>query len=142
MTRRQMLGVSLALPLLASLGACKGDGDKPLDPVWGKQPCEHCKMLVDDRRSAAQVVLPNGDRLYFDDVGCMVAWLDEHRQESRAWVRLPAGDGWLDARGARYAADAKTPMDFGYVPSSAGELDYLTVHQRVLARISETGVAP
>lgn len=140
MQRRTMLGLLLTAVLLAG---CRGDGDRPLDPVWGKQPCEHCKMLVDDRRSAAQVVNAAGDRLYFDDVGCMVAWLDEQKsQEPRAWVRMPAGDGWLDARGARYAAGEKTPMDFGYVPSGTGDLDFNTVSQRVLARITKTGGAP
>jgi nitrous oxide reductase accessory protein NosL len=139
MTRRGMLGLVLGAVLVVG---CKGDGDRPIDPVWGKQPCEHCKMLVDDRRSAAQVVTAIGDRLYFDDVGCMVAWLDEHKDSARAWVRMPSGDGWLDARGARYVAGEKTPMDFGYVPSGTGDLDYGTVSERVLARVSKKVGAP
>lgn len=139
MNRRTMIGM-MALGLVM-LGGCKGEGDEAVDPVWGKQPCEHCKMLVDDRRSAAQVFV-KGERYYFDDVGCMIAWLDEHKTDARAWARAPSADGWLDARAARYAAGEKTPMDFGYVPSAAGDLDWLTVHQRVLARLTHTGVAP
>lgn len=134
MNRRTMLGLALLLFV-----GCKGD-DKPIDPVWGKQPCEHCKMLVDDRRSAAEVLLKNGEHAFFDDVGCMIAWADEHPSETRVFVR--SGDGWIDARGARYVSGQKTPMDFGYVPSGAGDLDWPTIQSRVLSRLNEQGGLP
>lgn len=133
MNRRGFCLVSLTL-----LAACKGEGDAALDPVWGKQPCEHCKMLVDDRRSAAQAVVA-GDRFYFDDVGCLVAWLSESKRDGRVWVRTEAGSGWIDARDARFVSGQKTPMDFGYVPSAAGDLDWGKVNEGVLARLSKGG---
>ncbi len=124
-TRRAMMLFALALV------ACQGDTDRAVDPVWGKQPCEHCKMLVSQKASAAQLVL-DGDRYYFDDVGCMIQWLDEKKRTARAWVR--SGDGWLDAEQARYRGGAMTPMDHGYVASPDGDVTYTEVRTRVLAR--------
>ena len=124
-TRRLML-LSLAL-----LG-CRGE-EGPLDPVWGKQPCEHCHMLVSQRASAAQLLV-RGERLYFDDLGCLVQWLDEHRADGRAWVRF--GDSWADAVAARYASGAETPMDHGYVAAVEG-IDWAELKKRVLARAKQ-----
>ncbi len=119
MTRRTCLGLTLAAVLLALGSACEKT-DAPAEPVWGKQACAHCGMLVGDRRYAAQAVLA-GERKYFDDIGCMVLWTDEQKSRpERSWVR--AGDAWVDAAQARYASGAKTPMDFGFEarPASAG----------------------
>ncbi|MGZ3419204.1 MAG: hypothetical protein ACXVEE_15130 [Polyangiales bacterium] len=119
---------------LVMIAACRGESDAAVEPVWGKQPCDHCQMIVSQRTSAAQLVV-HGDRHYFDDIGCMVQWLDEHRlrrDESRAWVHL--GDGWVEAASARYVGGTSTPMDHGYVASKSGEIDWLELQRRVLAK--------
>ncbi|MBI2391335.1 MAG: hypothetical protein HYV09_17225 [Deltaproteobacteria bacterium] len=147
MRRRTLLALLVAAPLLLSFG-CKDDASRAIDPVWGKQPCEHCRMIVDDRRSAAQLVTARGDRLYFDDLGCMIAFLADAGQggDVRAWARDPAGDGWIDAKTARYSGGQKTPMDFGFTASAGGELDFEAMAQRVRARLvkgaASAGVAP
>jgi len=123
MIRRLFLLTVLAL-------GCATDLDRAVDPVWGKQPCEHCKMLVSHRPSAAQLV-HNGDRYYFDDIGCMVQWLDERGVRARTWVRL--GDGWMEANQARYRGGATTPMDHGYVAAADGDTTFDEVRKRVLS---------
>ena len=101
MTRRALL---LCTVLFAASGAgCQKRGE-PEDAVWGKQPCEHCQMLVSHRASAAQLVL-DGERYYFDDLGCMIQWLDERHRTARAWV--VAGAGWVDAGNSRRGKSAK-----------------------------------
>lgn len=124
MNRRTLL---LSLIVLG----CSNDLDRAVDPVWGKQACEHCKMLVSHRASASQLVL-DGERYHFDDIGCMIQWLDEKRRTARAWVR--AGDSWLDAEQARYRGGAMTPMDHGYVASADGDVTYTEMRTRVLSR--------
>src|SRR5690349_14924131 len=105
MRRRALL--QLALVALAS---CAED-TAPVDPVWGKQPCASCGMVVGDRRYAAQILAPSGERRFFDDPGCLVQHLADRKLEPRgAWVREARGDRWLDARAARYARGARTPM--------------------------------
>jgi hypothetical protein len=97
------------------LAAC-ASGLEPADPVWGKEPCSHCMMLVSEREPAAQLISADGTRRFFDDVGCMVAFSEGGPPKAR-WVHL--GDGWVPAETARYAP-ARTPMDFGFVAAVDG----------------------
>lgn len=133
--RRRMLGLGLAFLVTA---ACE-KLDTPSDPVWGKEPCAHCRMLVSERRFAAQAVA-NGERRYFDDIGCLVLWSAEHRTD-KAWVRDAEGNRWLEAASARYASGARTPMDFGFegrAPETEGTLGFQEMRATVLARANGT----
>lgn len=122
-----VVAISLALVSCAKT-------DQPVDPVWGKQPCAHCSMLVSDKRFAAQLVTTGGDRHYFDDIGCMVLWAHEHAGAPKLeWVRDAQGR-WIDAKAARYAKGARTPMDYGFEPSDGGEASWSDVERSVLER--------
>lgn len=123
-TRRLMMLTVLVL-------GCDADLDRAVDPVWGKQPCEHCKMLVSQRVSAAQLVR-DGQRFYFDDIGCMVQWLDEKSVRARMWVRN--GESWIDAEQARYRGGAMTPMDHGFLAAPDGDLTWTEVRARVRSK--------
>jgi hypothetical protein len=132
MTRRNLANLIAALAL--SLG-CE-DTSGPADPVWGKQSCGHCRMVVSDPRFAAQLLTPTGERTFFDDVGCLVEHLD--RAPARhAWVSAGAGV-WLELSRARFGKDASTPMDYGFVVEPAGELDFAAVQRGVKQRRQES----
>lgn len=110
--------------LVATLGlaACERL-DAAADPVWGKEPCGHCAMLVGDRRHAAQIVA-DGTRRFFDDIGCFVLWAEEHPGAvQKAWVRDAEGGRWIDAKTASYRHGARTPMDFGFEAGAASAPD-------------------
>jgi copper chaperone NosL len=130
-TRRALL-VSAALLALSGAGCQKQNA--PEDAVWGKQPCDHCKMVLSEPRHAAQVVTDRGERLFFDDLGCM---LEHERAQGRApayaWVRSEQG-AWIDARQARYGTGARTPMDYGYASSSVGTLSLADVKRQIAER--------
>ena len=134
---RRPLRVAVAAVLLAAVlgvAGCRDAADKPFEPVWGKQPCDHCAMLLDEPRFAAQAATPDGNHIYFDDVGCLVAWLREHSTaQARAWVRRK--EQWVDAGAARYLAGQRTPMGYGYVASTSG-IDFSEL-QRRLAAVAE-----
>ena len=131
------LPAALAAALLLLVG-CSTEV-APQEPVWGKQPCKHCAMLVSERQSAAQLLLHDGTRHYFDDVGCMVSWEDREKLVPRAqWVRV--GDGWMSAEAARYQR-AHTPMDYGYVGAREG-VEFTAVQAAVLARGKATEGRP
>jgi copper chaperone NosL len=116
------------------LTACHG-ADAATDPVWGKQPCAHCAMVIGDRKYAAQLIAEDGTRAHFDDVGCMIAYVQSQKiVVQRSWVRAEDGDAWLDAARARYHAGARTPMDYGFGATATGNLGFEQVRQQVLAR--------
>ncbi len=128
-----MRAALLVLSLLAGTSACTG-ADAPAEPVWSKQPCDHCAMIVGDRRYAAQVVW-DGDRRFFDDVGCMVLWMEaQGASGGRGWGGEPLAGRWIDARSARYAAGAKTPMDYGFEARAEGPIGWEALHDQVSAR--------
>ena len=119
MNRRAALRAALAA---IAIVACD-DGSKPVDPVWGKQPCAACSMLVSERRHAAQLTTARGERHYFDDVGCLAHSLRHARPEARGmWARDESG--WVDAKQARYAKGLKTPMDYGFAASASGTASF------------------
>ncbi len=110
MNRRAVLQLLAVL----TLTAC-AEENGPVEPVWGKQACAHCAMILSDRRFGAQLVTDSGDRLFFDDVGCMVLAIDERGLGTpRAWVHDAEAGRWLEARSTRYVAGAPSPMDFGF----------------------------
>jgi hypothetical protein len=78
-------------------------------------------MLISDSRPAAQAMYADGTRRFFDDVGCLAAWLDRSSESPKAvWVRGPDDHGWSEASGARFSAGHVTPMDFGFLPAREG----------------------
>src|SRR5262245_32503958 len=130
-TRRSILQVAasacLAPIAFKVFGGCTKGASEPLDPIWGKEPCAHCNMIVSDRRYAAQVMTASSDRKYFDDIGCMVLWIEEQNTNgartspANVWVHdsvdtttttMSSNRSWVDAKSARYVRGAKTPMDF------------------------------
>lgn len=128
--------MKLVCALLLLLGvACQTRGDGPEDPIWGKQTCASCAMLVSAPRFAAQLAASNGEVHYFDDVGCLAAYLAQRtRATGQAWVRAEAG-GWVKAELAHFASGAKTPMDYGFALSENGPLDWQAVRGEVSQRL-------
>jgi copper chaperone NosL len=108
-----------ALIALVLLAACSESIEQAVEPVWGKQPCDHCAMILSNARFAAEAASSDGTRRYFDDIGCMIAYLREHPEAgARAWVRL--GNQWVAASAAHYRTGAQSPMDYGLVADATG----------------------
>ena len=128
--------VSLAAALLL---ACDPGVARPAEPAWGKQACAHCMMLLSDKRTAAQLTTAAGERLFFDDVGCLVSWLeDSHLEAKSAWVRSPDATTWIPAHSAHFAAGASTPMDFGFVPAASG-ISFVELSGQIHRRAHDRG---
>jgi copper chaperone NosL len=128
-----MRRVALALCTLFLL-ACDAGPPRPVEPVWGKQSCAHCTMLVSERQPAAQALLRDGSRKFFDDVGCLAAYLTQPGVVAQAaWVHGPDSDLWVDALTAHYSAGHRTPMDFGYLAASSG-ITFAELKQQVAAK--------
>jgi copper chaperone NosL len=135
---------ALLLPLLGlGLGACSGDpGSGPLDVKWDRFGCERCRMVLSDRKHAAQVRVPQaggGSRVhFFDDLGCAIVWLEDKplRDDPRTevWVTDWRSGDWIDARKASYLAGQVTPMEFGLgaqAESAPETLDFAAAREHV-----------
>jgi copper chaperone NosL len=134
MTRRRLLH---ALAAMALVVAC-ADNQKPIEPVWGKQACAHCSMILSDRRFGAQTVTSAGDRLFFDDPGCMAVFFEERGVAPvHAWVREAGSDRWLDARAATYVAGAPSPMGFGYEARAGDGVGWDAMRARVIEKAKQ-----
>jgi copper chaperone NosL len=119
-----------------AIAACSA-GTEPVDPVWGKQVCDSCRMIVSDPAYAAELIDERGRRRFFDDIDCLDEYLVEHPQgvPRALWVR--SGSRWRAAEFVRYAAGAASPMGYGFVPSDDGPLDFASVRRIAAERRRE-----
>lgn len=90
---------------------------QPPEIIYGQDLCNLCGMIVDDPRFASALVLENGGRRLFDDIGDMFIYHDRHPDEKiLAWFVHDYGtEAWLRAEGAFYIKSPaiNTPMGHG-----------------------------
>ena len=95
------------------------EGNRNRDSVKmtvGKFQCSECGMLINDLNFASQVVAPDGKTWFFDDHGCMAAWISARpfKDDAIIWVKdLPSG-AWIDGKVAWYSSTDQTPMSYGF----------------------------
>jgi len=138
------------LPLF--LAGCFGEPETgPVKVKWDKDTCEVCRMLISDRRFAAQLRGGPRHKAYkFDDMGELVHWLGKQSwkddPKTEIWVRdLDTGSKWIDGRKARYMPGQHTPMDYGFGAiegARAGSLSYEEMVKKVKKRGSTYHCAP
>jgi copper chaperone NosL len=87
-----------------------------IEMTSGKFQCSECGMFINDLNFASQVVAPDGKTWFFDDHGCMAAWISARpfKAEAIIWVKdLPSG-AWIDGKAAWYSRRDQTPMSYGF----------------------------
>ncbi|MDA0190314.1 MAG: nitrous oxide reductase accessory protein NosL [Proteobacteria bacterium] len=136
-----LLGGGLA-GLGLTLGGCSGEPTSgPVEIKWDRETCPRCRMVISDKRFAAQLRDPNRKVWKFDDIGCLVFWL-AHQQFNEAstnteyWVADYRSGSWLDARKAHYLHGKKSPMGYHYAALAepeAGVVDYPEMKKRIIA---------
>lgn len=113
-----------------------------VETKWDRDTCARCSMVISDRRFAAQVKGgPKQQNFKFDDIGCVMFWLQSRDWGSdpatRIWVVDGGDQSWLDARTAYYAGGKSSPMGYNFVAmrrNVAGAVDFATMREHVLAR--------
>ncbi len=123
---------AFAAVLVLAVSSCE-NASKPQEPVWGKQACAHCAMLLSDPRFGAQLTTDNGERFFFDDPGCMAAHIHDKSLHVRAmWVH--EGSKWIDAKTAHFRTGVQSPMDYGFEPDDKGSADWGAIERAAIAR--------
>ncbi|WP_024954771.1 hypothetical protein [Sulfurospirillum arcachonense] len=77
--------------------------------------CSDCGMMVKKLDTSAQVVTPSGRTYFFDDVGCMIRWVDKQsfKKDIKMFVFVPECSCYIDAYEAWYIRDGITPIGYG-----------------------------
>jgi copper chaperone NosL len=112
--RRVLLLGAVAVACLPAFAGCDSDG--PPTVRFGHEECALCRMIVNDDRFAAAAVAPGGEARKFDDVICLVRYLEENPGGGHAvWVRGYRSGAWHRAGEAYFAYGPKlqTPMGSG-----------------------------
>jgi len=66
--------LSLSLVLVGALTSC---GQPAPSIEFGKAECAHCRMNVVDRQYAAALITEKGRQYVFDDLACMIHFVDK-----------------------------------------------------------------
>ena len=109
--------------LLLMLGSDEGaryvyKGNTAYQPVEIKPKeyqCIECNMDVEALEYSAQVITPEGDTYFFDDIGCVVLWLENRTVKvQKVITRVLDSDRWIEAEKAWYTRTAPSPMGYGF----------------------------
>ncbi len=95
--------------------------DQPPNIRFGADPCDECRMIINEARYAAAIVTTDEQVHLFDDIGCMVNYLKKHSEPvARYWVVDFNSENWLNATKAVFVKnkDFPTPMGYGIVAFS------------------------
>lgn len=115
----KLLNLLILMPLLMIFSACVEGEAKPQDPLWERDSCAHCRMVLSEKRYAVQRILPNGQIHHYDDIVC--AMKHGHApDEGKLYVRPDGGDEWVDAEKATYESGLRTPMNSGFGAVKSG----------------------
>jgi len=95
--------------------SCNG---KPLAPATldtRHDACADCRMVASSARFASQIVAPGEEPLFFDDLGCLAAYLHEHAARpagAEAYVADHRTGAWVPAADAIFTKvpTLETPM--------------------------------
>jgi len=95
--------------------------------------CAKCNMDITHLSYAAEAVAKNGDTYFFDDIGCMVLWLQKHSIPiAKKWTKTLDTHNWIKTEDAWYTRTASSPMHYGfaaYTRHHQGFVDYKTMRQ-------------
>ena len=115
--------IAIIVILLLSLGTDEGaryvhKGNTSYKPVFIKAKeyqCSECSMDIEDLEYSAQIITPNGDTFFFDDIGCVVLWLENRTIKTQKVItKTLDSKAWVDAHNAWYTRTASSPMGYGF----------------------------
>jgi copper chaperone NosL len=110
--------------LFAAGIACGGRVPPPSTLDTRNDTCSLCRMIVSDRRLASQIVVRGEEPKFFDDLGCLAKFLEEHQlPDAAVFVADHRTGEWTPATGAVYSRVARTttPMASGLIAHATSD---------------------
>ncbi len=89
---------------------------KPIKIIPNKYADIECAMTIKSQKHAAEVISPSGKTWFFDDMGCLIKWLEDKKfkEDAVLWTHVEDTDSWIDAKKAWYVLTDATPMGYGF----------------------------
>lgn len=112
------------------ISSCVEGEARPQDPLWERESCARCRMVLSEKRFAVQRILATGETHYYDDIVC--AMKHSHTpDDGKVYVRPDGGDEWVPAEESTFEKGLRTPMNSGYgAVKSNGPVSYQEIlHQ-------------
>jgi copper chaperone NosL len=109
----------LAAAALLLLTACGRGAPPPAELDTRNELCAFCRMPVSDRRLASQIVSRGEEPRFFDDLGCLAAFVarEGRREGAATYVADHSTGHWVPAGSAVFTRSAalRTPMGSGWI---------------------------
>jgi len=99
------------LLLLVILSACDSSVEE------STKVCPQCHMPLPKSNIYTSFIKGNSATEYFDDIGCMILWMEENNIDSKSVeIKVFTNDTkkYIDAKKAFYKFNEKTPMMYGF----------------------------
>ncbi|MEH7525460.1 nitrous oxide reductase accessory protein NosL [Bacillus sp. JJ1503] len=106
----------LLLAVMISLTACSNKTAAPVEIKANEEDCDACHMGIEDLHSAAQIILEDGEPKLFDDIGCMVVYMQEHQPKyEAAFVHDFDSEEWISFDNSTFVQNQNihSPMNYG-----------------------------
>ena len=90
---------------------------EPLEFKDNTIQCPQCNMFLVGKKYTAETVTSDGKTHFFDDVGCMVMWVEKNAKEDTnlvGWVYTLDSNKWIKSDSAFYSINDGTPMHYGF----------------------------
>ncbi len=107
----------------------KGNTDHKIVNIKPKEyQCSECNMDIEDMRYEAQIILKNGNTYFFDDIGCVILWIESQKADTaRIITKTLDSSKWINVKKAWYSRVAQSPMGYGFAAyelKQDGFIDY------------------
>ena len=115
--------IAVIIVLLVSFGSSegsryvyKGNTEHKAIPIKPKEyQCSECSMDVEELKYAVQLISQNGNTYFYDDIGCLVLWLEKHSPDTHSILtQTMQSNHWIPVEKAWYSRIAPTPMGYGF----------------------------
>ncbi len=88
---------------------------KPISILPKEYQCSECNMDIEDLDYLAEVIRDDGVTYFFDDIGCVVLWLERNNPSNPTLLTKTLDTKvWIDAKSAWYTRIASSPMGYGF----------------------------
>ncbi|PAV31038.1 hypothetical protein CIL05_04840 [Virgibacillus profundi] len=112
----------ILLMMIGLLASCGETSYDPAEISMESDQCHTCYMGIEDLEAASQTLLADGTPRIFDDIGCMLMYLQDTTDDVEVSYVVDYNSGdWNDLSNAYFVHDEsiQTPMSYGFIAFSS-----------------------